>query len=167
MPGWTAYIDDTPIDQVVYNTRPLDAAEVSLQGVASDSLTPIQGDYTVELFGASRFAPQQSAAIGQTGQIPASARSLLFWGYSTDVSFGGHALSLSVLDITPNYYIYGADISAFAGQTGELRFTVPPQSLSVIDNIQFSDQRVPEPGAFAVSVLGASVLGWRVWRRRR
>jgi hypothetical protein len=87
---------------------------------------------------------------------------LLFWGYSSEVSFGGHALSLSVLGITPNYDIYGADISAFAGQTGELRFTAPPQTLNIIDNIQFSDQPVPEPGVLGLSALGALLVGWRV-----
>ena len=82
------------------------------------------------------FAPQQSAAIGQTGQIPTNAMSLKFWGYSTDVSFGGQTLSLVLLGRhTPHYNIYGADISAFAGQTGQLLFTAQPQSLDIIDNI--------------------------------
>ena len=167
MPGWTAYIDGNQVNQVVYNTRPLDAAEVTLQGVDSDSLAPIQGKFTVALFGASRFAPQQSAAIGQTGQVPAGALALIFWGYSTDVSFGGQGLSLVLLGATPNYNIYGADISAFSGQTGELRFTAQPQSLDIIDNIQFSHSAVPEPSGFGLSALGVLLLGWRILGRRR
>src|SRR5258707_6552065 len=80
IPGWTGYTSRGQVNQVVYNTRPLDAAEIALQGTNSDSTMPIQVNLTVELFGASKFAPQQSAAIGQTGQIPANSLSLTFWG---------------------------------------------------------------------------------------
>ncbi|HEY5504184.1 MAG TPA: hypothetical protein VIK28_03430 [Sedimentisphaerales bacterium] len=121
-PGWTAYVGGNQVGGVVYNTRPLDAAEVTLQGTNSDSLTPIQGQFTAILFGASIFAPQESAAIGQTGQIPLNALSLTFWGYSSDVSFAGQALSLVVLGTTPDYYIYGADISAFCRANGTITF---------------------------------------------
>lgn len=113
------------------------------------------------LFGASKFAPQQSAAIGQTGLIPLDALSLTFWGYASDVSFAGQALSLVVLGTTPDYYIYGADISAFAGQTGQILFTARPQTLSIIDNIQFSTIAVPEPGAFVLAALGCLLLRFR------
>src|SRR5262249_52988002 len=102
---------------------------------------------------------QQSAAIGQTGQIPTNARSLIFWGYSTDVSFGGQPLSLIVLSITPNYNIYGADISAFAGQTGQLLFTAQPQTLDIVDNIQFSSNPVPEPGTLGLFCIGGLLIG--------
>ena len=168
MPGWTAYVGGIQGSQVVYNTRPLDAAEVTFQGTNSDSLAPIQGNYTVELFGASMFAPQQSAAIGQTGQIPLNARSLVFWGYSTDVSFGGQALSLIVIGSTPNYNIYAADISAYAGETGQLLFTAQPQSLDIIDNIQFSSSPVPEPSVLVFCTAGMALIGlcrWRVSKR--
>ena len=165
-PGWTAYIGGNQVDEVVYNTSPLDAAEVTLQGTnaSSPSLRPIQGKFTAVLFGASVFAPQQSAAIGQTGQIPFGVLSLTFWGYSSDVSFGGQALSLVLLGSTPNYNIYGADVSAFAGQTGQLLFTAQPQTFSIIDNIQFLSSPVPEPNTFALIALGGLLLGFRGWR---
>ena len=166
MPGWTAYINGSQVNNVIYNTRPLDAAEVTLQGTNSDSLTPIQGNFTVALFGASIYAPQQSAAIGQTGQIPLTAQSLIFWGFAgqNDVSFAGHILSLVELSNTANYNIYGVNISAFAGQTGQLLFTAFPQEGDVIDNIQFSSLPVPEPSEFALTALGALFLGFRRWR---
>ncbi len=167
IPGWTAYISGVPQTDIIYNTRPLDAAEVTLQGTQqtnASSFTPIDGNFTVELFGASIYAPQQSAAIGQTGQIPTNTMSLIFLGYSTDVSFDGQSLSLILLDSTPNYNVYGADISAFAGRTGELLFTAQPQSLDIIDDIQFSPSAVPEPSKFAFGALGALILGFRRWR---
>src|SRR5208282_1247886 len=133
----------------MYNDRTLDDAAVTLQGTNSSSLTPIQGNFTMLLLGASAFAPQQSAAIGQTGQVSLTAQSLIFWGFvgQNDVSFAGQSLSLVVISNTANYNIYGADISAFAGQTGQLLFTAFPQDGDIIDNIQFSSSAIPEPSA--------------------
>lgn len=165
IPGWTAYVGGSQVNQIVYNTRPLDAAEVTLQGLGSTTLTPIEGNYTVELYGSSQFGPQQSAAIGQTGQIPANVSSLIFWGYSSDVTFAGQSLSLVLLGTTPNYNIYGADVSAFAGQTGQLLFTAQPQSVDIIDNIQFSTSPVPEPNSFGLFALGGLLVAWRHWRK--
>ena len=167
IPGWTAYSNGIQQGQIGYNTRPLDAAEVTLQGPGSPQLTPIQGCYSVEQFGSSRFQPPASAAIGQTGQIPANAMSLTFWGYSSDVTFAGHALPLVLLGTTPNYYIYGADISSFAGQTGQLLFTVQAQSFDIIDNIQFSTSAVPEQNSFGLFAFVGLLMACRPWRRIR
>lgn len=168
IPGWTAYIAGVSQTDIMYNDRTLDNAAVTLQGTNSSVLTPIQGYYTVLLLGASTFAPQQSAAIGQMGQIPLTAQSLIFWGYvgQSDVTFGGQTLSLVVLGSTANYDIYGANISSFAGQTGQLLFTASPQETDVIDNIQFSTTAVPEPSEFALLALGGVVFGIRRWREK-
>src|SRR5476651_290237 len=83
-PGWTAYISGVPQTYIVYNTVPLGAAEVTLQGI-NGFISPISGNYTPMLWGA--FNPSgnpnfesDSAAIGQTGQIPLSTKSIMFWG---------------------------------------------------------------------------------------
>ena len=47
------------------------------------------------------------------------------------------------------------DISMFAGQTGELRFA----GAGLFDDIQFSNQPIPEPGTFCLFGLGALLLG--------
>jgi hypothetical protein len=167
MPEWTAYTYGNPQSTIVYNTLSLGAAAVSLQGPGS--LEPIlQGGYTVILQGASGGTPG-GAAIGQIGQIPLTARSLVFWGYVglDNVSFDGQALPLIQTGNTAHYNIYGADISTFAGQSGELLFTAPPTYMDLVDNIQFSDQPVPEPSVLGLSVLGALLAGWRVVRRRQ
>jgi hypothetical protein len=156
IPGWTAYISGVPQASIVYNTRPLDAAAVTLQGTNSDSLAPIQGNYTVALFGASPFAPQQSAAIGQTGQIPADSESLLFYAssLSLQVTFGGQPIPLVQVGSGTGYIILGGDISSFAGQTAELLFTSPPQTASLLDRILFSNQPIPEPSVLALGAVG-------------
>jgi hypothetical protein len=54
------------------------------------------------------------------------------------------------------------DISAYAGQTGQLLFSVPPQSSGgILDNIQFSSTPVPEPGTFGLFAMGGALLAWR------
>jgi hypothetical protein len=165
MPGWAAYVGGNTQTYIIYNTINLDAAGVSIQGTITSipSLQPIQGSYSIFLQGASQFVPQQCAAIGQTGQIPADAVSLIFWGNlnSSDVSFDDQNLPLIILGSTATYNIYGADISAFAGQTGQLLFTANPSGSFFLDNIQFSSSPVPEPGMLALCALGGVFLACR------
>ncbi|MCX6929773.1 MAG: PEP-CTERM sorting domain-containing protein [Verrucomicrobia bacterium] len=84
------------------------------------------------------------------------------------VSLGGVDLPYSPISAGANYTLYGADISAFAGQLEQLMFTALPggNNYWTLDDIQFSTQLVPEPGVFGLAALGALFLGWRVRRRR-
>jgi hypothetical protein len=78
------------------------------------------------------------------------------------ITFSGQPLSFFVTDTTPNYSIYEADISAYAGQTGQLLFSLPAHSSpGTLDNILFSSTPVPEPGAFGLFVLGGVMFGLR------
>jgi hypothetical protein len=167
IPGWTAYVNGSQVSQVAYNSMALDEPAVTLQGSNSTFLTPIQGNFSVLLQGGSVYAYGNGSAIGQTGQIPIIAQSLIFWGGDDYVSFNGQPLSIVVLGTgsTPNYNIYGADISAFAGQTGQLLFTAPKLTGAVIDNIQFSSSPIPEPNVFALATIGALLFGFRRWRK--
>ena len=170
IPGWTAYINGTQVDDIILDTVPLDAAEVTFQGINSDYLTPIQGNFSVALFGSSIFGPQASAAIGQTGQIPVTAETLIFWANifgSLQVSFDGQMLDCLLTGSTATYGIYSADISAFAGQTGELLFTAQMNSSALLDNIQFSNIPVPEPGTWSLLALGATFIGFSRLTRRK
>lgn len=78
IPGWTAYIGGVPQSTILYNDINLSEAAVSLQG--TNGVYPsLQGQFSV-LLQATYFAPDtNTAAIGQTGTIPASAQSLVFW----------------------------------------------------------------------------------------
>ena len=78
LPGWTGYIGGNQVTRVVYDTRSLGAAAISLLSTFS-----IAGNYSVFLQG--QFNPNDipglpSAAIAQTGQIPMGTQSLVFWG---------------------------------------------------------------------------------------
>ena len=168
IPGWNAYVSGIPDSQVLFNLKNLDDPVVTIQGTASIYLTPLQGNYSVYIQGGSPYAYGTNAGIFQTGQIPISAKSLTFWGQvgNVQLSFSGQALSYNAIGNIGNYSIFGADISAFAGQTGELRFNVTHPGGAILDNIQFSNSPVPEPGSLALLVAGGLLVAWRRWRRR-
>ena len=157
----------------MYNDAPLSAPEVTLRGtnnIPGLSNPIIQGQYCVLLWGAFNYPTNDNgtAAIGQTGQIPVSAQSLVFWGYAggLQATFNGQPLNFLGIGSTNNYTIYAANISAYAGQTGQLLLSDPYYTgtqggPAVIDNIQFSSSPVPEPSEFALAALGTLLLGFR------
>jgi hypothetical protein len=165
IPRWSAYVGppDNPtnsssigLSAIFYNGVSIGGAIVSLEDTnAVFGPLPIQGTYSVLLEGSS-LAAATTASIGQIGTIPTNAQSIVFWGVAggLQISFNGQPLSYTVTGSTPNYSIFGVDISAFAGQTGQLLFTASVQGSALLDNIQFSNQMVPEPGVFALAALG-------------
>jgi hypothetical protein len=167
IPGWTVY--NNGIAQVganiLYNTRNLDAPTIALLDTNSLSYGPLQGGYSVLLIPSSIYVnPRQFPAIGQTGQIPPDALSIEFYSSFNpgfQVTFNGLLIPLVQLGSTPNFDIMGGDVSAFSGQTGLLQFTA---GYGLLDNIQFSSSSVPEPSEFALTALGALLLGFRRWR---
>ena len=174
IPGWTAYLNGNPQSWIAFDGVTLGGAMVSLQDTnATFEGTVIQGNYSVLLL-SSTAGTQTSASIGQTGTIPITAETLSFWGQNVGgmlITFNGQPLSFMAISNTLNYTtIYGADISTYAGQTGQLLFTaLISSSFSTggdIDNIQFSSIPIPEPSAFAVAVLGALTLGYHYRRIR-
>jgi hypothetical protein len=160
IPAWTAFINGTAQTVIGYNIISLGDAAVSIQGPGSGE--PIlQGQYTV-LLQANYPSATIIPAIAQTGTIPSSAQSFMFYTdfYFWQVFFANQQIPLSVLGSTSTYKIYGGDISTFAGQTGQLLI----QGNGLLDNIQFSSSPIPEPTAFALATLGGLLLGFRRWR---
>jgi len=172
IPGWTAYLDGNPDGIIGYNTISLAGSYVSLEDVNNISPLPIQGNYSVYVQGPEPGL-ETSAAIGQTGTIPNTAQSLTFLASlfgTLQVTFNGQNVPFSAIGSGANYTIYGANIASYAGQTGQLLFTSPVSSSAqfrnsaLLDNIQFSSSSVPEPSEFALTALGALLLGFRRWR---
>jgi hypothetical protein len=120
-----------------------------------------------------------NASIAQTGFVPLGIQSLEFkaweWAPSTSilsVSFNGNDLSPVVIGTGANYILYGADLSAFAGQTGQLEFTSVfnnnGPSWIELDDIGFSTTAVsPEPSIVALGGIGGLVFAARKWFGRR
>jgi hypothetical protein len=171
IPGWTAYLGGNPQTIIGYDTVSLGGAAVFLQDTTNNvgGLAPLQGLYSVLLEGSTASTPT-TAALGQTGQIPESARSLTFLlslNSSLQVTFDAQNIPLVQLGSAPNYDIMGGDISSFAGQTGQLLFAAPPSTgYGLFDDIQFSSASIPEPETLALFSCGALLLGLCRWRSR-
>jgi hypothetical protein len=83
------------------------------------------------------------------------------------VSLGGQNVPFFALStVAPYTILYGGDISAFAGQSEQLMFSALQGENNGwnIDDIQFSSSSVPEPSVFALTALGALLLGFFRWR---
>ena len=161
-PGWTVNAI------IIYDNLSLSGESASICDTNNPTLIPaIQGRYFAILTSGNYPGTGVPISMGQTGQIPLWAQTISFWGDigGLQITFGGQPLSFNATGGAPNYDIYKADISAFAGQTGELLFTLPPfVSDARLDNIQFSSSPVPEPSTLALSALGGLLLAWR-WRK--
>ena len=174
--GWKAYVGGQPRSTIFFNNASLSSAWVTLQGMTNypypGAYPAIQGVFFAMLFG--EFNPSQgdfhtnTAAIGQHGEIPSSARQLIYWGSlgSLIVTFNNQPLNFIQTGSTTNYNIYAANVTPYAGQSGELLFVNYPYGggiggPSMIDNLQFSSAPIPEPSTVALLGLGGLPLGWR------
>jgi PEP-CTERM motif len=169
VPGWSVYYGANPQSQITYNDPALGSTFVTLYATNGYQLA---GNYSVLLQGGGTAS---AATISETGLVPVSAESLLFYGAGNSsissglvVSMDGQDLSLSVIANELNYTVYGADISSFAGQTETLSFSALEAFGGYnnwnIDNIQFLASPIPEPSTLALVGLGGLLP---VWRNRR
>jgi hypothetical protein len=176
LPGWQAFLGSSSQTEVWYNTATISSdAVVWIVGPNFQFWNPIQGNFTVALRGGSGGTGFVPASLSQTGLVPSTTKSLQakIVAASEDFVFslGGVTIPMHALSIGPDYTLYGGEVSAFAGQTAELRITAPsipsdPFYGFRLDSIVFSPNQIPEPSTVGLFVLGALFLTWR-WRRNR
>jgi hypothetical protein len=176
LPGWTGYFGTTQQTSMLYNSLETGSVQLALIGPNSPVPGLIPGNsYTPVLqAGLGINNALTSASIAQTGLIPNGTQSILFtasapYGAGWSVTIAGENIPV-VLDLQQgNYGVYAGNISAFAGQTDELRFTANagsgPTVNLYLDDIQFSSSPVPEPTTLALGVL--SILSFAFCRRRK
>lgn len=166
LPGWSwntpTYVNGD-FNSVWLNDIALDAPAVTLHGTNSFRQA-LQGSFSVYLQGGSTAGGLVSgntngASVFQTGLIPASSRSLIYLGGgAVYVTFNGQVLPRFVIGVTPSYTTWGVDVSGYAGQSGQLRFTAPWLTTGMLDGIQFSSDSIPEPSVPALSGILALCL---------
>jgi hypothetical protein len=170
LPGWTVLLGGDQVSLIAYNNPAVGGTSVSIWATNG---AQISGRCSVFLQGGFYYFNPPTAAISQTGLIPISSISLFFEAQpgpgALDVSLDGQNLNFFAVGTGANYTLYGADISAFAGQIETLEFSAQ-QDLDryngwTIDNIQFSPSPVPEPDVLGLSAMGGLFLAWRRGRR--
>ena len=188
LPGWSgSFSYGTGIQQVnevCYDGVSLGGPLISIidhTSGLSGSYHSLQGTYSPFLFGGiDGYGRQVASTISQTELVPNGTTSILMdvYGYPVQawygfsVSLAGQPVNMVPMLTFPSYTLYRGDISAFAGQTAQLSITAlpPPRgdvdpSGILIDDIRFVT--VPEPSIFALSALGAFLIGRRIQRGRR
>jgi hypothetical protein len=153
LPGWSAFSGTNQLGTVPYNNP----AVINTVGLIGSNVFVISDNFSVII--------NASGSISQTGLVPADAQMLLFKTDSASlspvlVSFGGQNLPYTAVSSGPNYTLYGANVSAFAGQTAALSFW--GTSGAYLDDIQFA---VPEPSSLALLGCGGVLLAGH-WLRR-
>ena len=179
LPYWTVTIGGVQATQVFYNDESLGSPSVSLIGPGHNPNVvppPIDGNYSVLLQGSF----PGSAAISQTGLIPAGTQSLLFEAEqdspgpagTLEVLVGNQVVPFAAVGTGPNYTLYGANISAWDGDNEQLTFSALQDNSDLnnweIDDISFSTTVVsPEPNIVALTAIGGLLFGARKWFARR
>lgn len=182
-PAWRGYVGSVSETAALTNTIFLCCSAVTLSGPGQIPDLLIDGSYSallhaaIDPYGDPGNPRPGDTAIAQTGLVPVGTQSLLFkariLGVGGTVTLGGEPLSLTPVSTGSNYILYGADISAWAGEEAELRFTAlggpntaAGGSIFVFDSIEFSTTPIPEPSGLALfAVAGLFALCWRRSRR--
>ncbi len=186
LPNWHTYYEHSEQSSIVYNSVWLDGDSVGLYdatavakpgGYQFGAQRPLDGDYSAYLHAeyGGPIIGHYDATIGQTGLIPAGAKSVQFisspdavFNYQPGLPSGMWTFSVQLngisepcyrLSQTSQYAVWGADVSGAAGTLTDLRITLttglvplprpgPPDTDGVIigiDDISFSPNVVPEP----------------------
>jgi len=168
LPGWTAYIGTTIEKEVTYDLTALGSANIALHKEPGPTGKPNYFAYLIS-GGSLHGEGNVSASLQQTGTVPPDAKSLAFVGGGLGYSVGIDGTTLSLQPLMDGRL--AANISAFAGKTVTLRFSANflgsgpplPQGFLFVDDIRFSPNAlttVPEPGTWALFVLGGALLLW-------
>lgn len=177
LPDWTVYCGTVEQTTVFQNVTSTGQATADIFGPTSPSPGALpngapgimDGHFTVALQGG--YEPSLNAIVDtslqQTGLIPVGTESLMFKAWQTgattlSVSIDGNNLPLINLGTTANYTLWGADVSAYAGQSGLLDFTAGQQNSSLsfleLDDIAFSATSVPEPSPLILTGVGGALF---------
>jgi hypothetical protein len=181
LPDWTAYLGNVQQTQALQNNYTAGTASINIlgpdwgSGLGQSPSMIIDGSYTVMLQAGTEPGNMNvyvSASIAQNGTVPLTAQSVEFKAWALtgptapSIYFNGNSLPPVVISSTPNFTLYGANISPYAGQSGQLEFTAGTGSgpdWILLDDISFSTGAVPEPNPLTLTGIGG--LLFALYRR--
>lgn len=167
----------------IYNLACLGSSCVSVHDVGSilaDPSVPIEGNFSVFLqggtSGASGDLPLIGAAISQTGDVPAGAKSIRLLSTENEgidavtgyenlrVSLDGSNIPLISLGTVGEVVTLGGNVAPFAGTTAELVISTVdpvidgPELWAWVDAVSFSTEAIPEPSAGWLIGIASSLV---------
>jgi len=174
LPGWQLLQGTNPVSLVGLDLNPISLGVASIyDGNSQGFPAPVLGEFSLGLFpGYNLIFDYQPFSLLQTGDIGANIRSIRFLNYGSPftLTVNGAPISLAYeyqpgsLDPDTRQAIVTGDISAFAGQTVQLKLTtmdIPGSTVNGLDNIEFSTQIVPEPCVMTLLFAGLVIWGLR------
>jgi hypothetical protein len=169
LPYWTATFEGSQQSVISFDAPATGSPWVSVVGPGTHfGFSPLDGNYSVLLQGTGF-----DASISQTGLIPAGTQSLDFDAEGQpglvplNVLIGSDLVSYQAIASPGTYTTYAANISQWAGQTVDLTFDAPPNSINwELDDITFSTQAVLEPNTLELALTGATLVGLQKCGRR-
>jgi len=181
IPNWTAAIGSSQISVATSSGGLLDQSDVYV-----NTASPIDGTTSINLGSVYYLASRASVSISQTGLVPQNAQSIQFRINNQRqnelvatpmnplepqmfLTMNGQACALNLVSNDGSYYVLGANIGTFAGQTATLTIGANATGYSVefgatIDDVAFSSVAVPEPSSLTMVGVGIGsmlILGGR------
>lgn len=178
MPGWRIFSGTNSVKWIGLNQTPLGYDYATLVNATPPQgfVWPVEGLYSFDLVPGSF-----PITLLQSGEIPAGSKSIQFLSYGSPVQLevSGSLVPLfySALPFDPRIPDYNqpsiamGDISPFAGQTVELKFTAilgfAQNPTHGMDSISFSPLAIPEPTGPALIYIGLLLFGLPCVYRKR
>jgi hypothetical protein len=172
-PSWTLWIGENVQPTGSFNTFLLAGPQAALMASETPSEGVIEGTKSVYMSG----WPGASTSLAQTGDVPAGTKSVRFvarnYAYQSMhvppgplfLRMNGQSLPLVILSSNgTGDFVFGADVTGFAGTTAELRFGVgsPISGSDTLfgnfDSVSFSPVPIPEPGYLTMFATCAMAL---------
>ncbi len=163
VPGWTPRVGNLVVSSVAYNSTGIgDGRVVLYDAFLGIGIGVVEPRFSICLI--TDFGFDLPASLSQLGEVPEGTKSLRFladyFRPPALLSIDGTNLPLVQLSQPSNFepVEWGADLTAFAGQTVELRVSsgLPPSRIVTVDALSFSSSPIPEPNS--TSAIGIAAI---------